>query len=121
MCSNLYKLNSKTENYNADKTKIYYIELSYKERMTNYQQTKIYKIESYLGYMLIGTNKGVRVATVESDGSLSYGPLVIEESNGVYDFAFRDRFVTTEDNVVSPTLKVPLAIRRLKFLGSNVP
>ena len=51
------------------------------------------KIESYLGYMLIGTNKGVRVATVESDGSLSYGPLVIEESNGVRDFAFRDRFV----------------------------
>lgn len=51
------------------------------------------KIESYLGYMLIGTNKGVRVATVESDGSLNYGPLVIEESNGVRDFAFRDRFV----------------------------
>ena len=51
------------------------------------------KIETYLGYMLIGTNKGVRVATIESDGSLNYGPLVIEESNGVYDFAFRDRFV----------------------------
>jgi len=51
------------------------------------------KIETYLGYMLIGTNKGVRVATTEVDGSLNYGPLVIEESNGVYDFAFRDRFV----------------------------
>jgi len=51
------------------------------------------KIETYLGYMMIGTNKGVRVATTEVDGSLSYGPLVIEESNGVRDFAFRDRFV----------------------------
>ena len=51
------------------------------------------KIETYLGYMMIGTNKGVRAATIESDGSLSYGPLIIEESNGVRDFAFRDRFV----------------------------
>ena len=61
----------------------------------------VYKIETYLGYMLIGTNKGVRVATVESDGSLSYGPLVIEESNGVYDFAFRDRFVWITGAVAS--------------------
>lgn len=51
------------------------------------------KIETYLGYMIIGTNKGVRVATISSDSSLSYGPLIFEESNGVYDFAFRDRFV----------------------------
>jgi len=51
------------------------------------------KIETYLGYMMIGTNKGVRAATIESDGSLSYGPLIIEESNGVRDFAFRDKFV----------------------------
>jgi hypothetical protein len=59
------------------------------------------KIETYLGYMLIGTNKGVRVSTIESDGSLNYGPLVIEESNGVYDFAFRDRFVWVTGAVAS--------------------
>jgi hypothetical protein len=53
---------------------------------------KIYKIEYYLGYMLIGTNKGVRVATVNDDGSVLYGPLMIETSQPVYDFAFRDRF-----------------------------
>jgi hypothetical protein len=54
------------------------------------------KIESYLGYMLIGTNKGVRVSTIEADGSLAYGPLVIEDNLGATasrDFAFRDRFV----------------------------
>jgi len=52
------------------------------------------KIEYYLGYLMIGTNKGVRAAVVsETDGSINYGPLIIEESNGVYDFAFRDRFV----------------------------
>ena len=52
------------------------------------------KIEYYLGYLMIGTNKGVRAAEIsEQDGSINYGPLIIEESNGVYDFAFRDKFV----------------------------
>jgi len=52
------------------------------------------KIEYYLGYLMIGTNKGVRAAVVsDQDGSINYGPLIIEESNGVYDFAFRDKFV----------------------------
>jgi hypothetical protein len=52
------------------------------------------KIEYYLGYLIIGTNKGVRAAIIlDQDGSINYGPLIIEESNGVYDFAFRDKFV----------------------------
>ena len=52
------------------------------------------KIESYLGYLLIGTNKGVRVATIsDTNGDLSYGPLIIEGDNIGLDFAFRDRFV----------------------------
>jgi len=54
----------------------------------------VYKIESYLGYLMIGTNKGMRVATIsDTTGDLSYGPLIFEDVNGVYDFAFRDRFV----------------------------
>ena len=58
------------------------------------------KIEYYLGYLMIGTNKGVRAATIsEQDGSINYGPLIIEESNGVYDFAFRDRFVWATGSV----------------------
>ena len=52
------------------------------------------KLSYYLGYMLIGTSKGVRVATInDQDGSLAYGPLVIETTQPVYDFATRDRFV----------------------------
>jgi hypothetical protein len=52
------------------------------------------KIESYLGYLVIGTNKGVRVASIsDTNGDLSYGPLIIEASNTGLDFAFRDRFV----------------------------
>ena len=54
----------------------------------------VYKIESYLGYLMIGTNKGMRVAVIsDATGDLSYGPLIFEDTNGVYDFAFRDRFV----------------------------
>jgi hypothetical protein len=52
------------------------------------------KIESYLGYLVIGTNKGVRVAQIsDTNGNLSYGPLIIEGDNIGLDFAFRDRFV----------------------------
>lgn len=52
------------------------------------------KLYYYLGYMVIGTNKGIRVATVsDQDGSLNYGPLIVETSQPVYDFAGRDRFV----------------------------
>ena len=52
----------------------------------------IHKISYYLGYMLIGTSKGIRVATVDDNGSVIYGPLMVETSQPCYDFAFRDRF-----------------------------
>jgi len=52
------------------------------------------KLYYYLGYMMIGTNKGIRVATVsDQDGSINYGPLIVETIQPVYDFAARDRFV----------------------------
>lgn len=53
---------------------------------------RIYKIAYYLGYMMIGTTKGIRVAAVADDGSLAYGPLIWENNQPVYDFCFRDRF-----------------------------
>jgi hypothetical protein len=52
------------------------------------------KLYYYLGYMMIGTNKGVRAAVVsDQDGSINYGPLIIETSQPCYDFAGRDRFI----------------------------
>jgi hypothetical protein len=52
------------------------------------------KLYYYLGYMMIGTSKGMRASVVSpDDGSLSYGPLIVETSQPVYDFAARDRFV----------------------------
>lgn len=54
----------------------------------------IHKIFYYLGYMMIGTNKGVRAANIsDADGAISYGPLIVETLQPCYDFAARDRFV----------------------------
>ena len=48
-------------------------------------------IDIYLGtFMVICTSKGVRVAAVQDDGSIKYGPIIVEgDFKGV---AFRDRF-----------------------------
>jgi hypothetical protein len=52
------------------------------------------KIYYYLGFMMIGTNKGIRASVVSDvDGSINYGPLILETVQPVYDFAARDRFV----------------------------
>ena len=60
---------------------------------------RVFKIYYYLGYMMIGTDKGLRVAAVSDDGSLAYGPLVFESEQPVYDFAARDRYVWCATNV----------------------
>ena len=53
-----------------------------------------FKISYYLDYMAIGTNQGVRIAQLSStDGSIAYGPLTVETTQPVYDFAFRDRYI----------------------------
>ena len=54
----------------------------------------VHKIHYYLGYMVIGTNKGIRIANVsETDGSILYGPLILETSQPVYDFTSKDHFI----------------------------
>ena len=49
----------------------------------------------YLGtYMMIGTNKGVRVGIIDGNGDISYGPLIYEKTDVLHtlSFAFKDRF-----------------------------
>ena len=49
----------------------------------------------YLGtYMLIGTNRGIRVGIIDSNGDISYGPLTYEKADSTHtlSFAFKDRF-----------------------------
>lgn len=46
----------------------------------------VLSLYSYVGaYLAIGTSKGVRVANIESEGSLTLGPLVVETTDGSYD------------------------------------
>jgi hypothetical protein len=60
------------------------------------------KLYYYLGYMIIGTSKGLRIANVnDQDGSLAYGPLVFETNQPVYDVACADRFVWATTGVGS--------------------
>ena len=54
---------------------------------------RVYKMFYYLGYMCIGTSLGIRVASIDDFGSITYGPLIVETTQAVYDFAARDRFV----------------------------
>jgi len=49
----------------------------------------------YLGtYIMIGTNKGVRVGIIDGNGDISYGPLTYEKTDVSHtlSFAFKDRF-----------------------------
>ena len=55
---------------------------------------RVFRIFYYLGYMAIGTSKGIRIATVnDQDGSITYGPLIVETTQPCYDFAARDHFI----------------------------
>jgi len=50
---------------------------------------------TYLGkYMLIGTNKGVRVGLIDTAGNIAYGGLTYEQGSNdhITGFAFQDRF-----------------------------
>lgn len=80
----------------------------------------IHSIKYYLGYMIIGTSKGIRIATVSvDDGSIAYGPIIAETDQPVYDIAFRDRFVwfTSKVNGDSGLTRIDLGaqIEPLRF------
>jgi hypothetical protein len=60
----------------------------------------VFKISYYLGSMAIGTNQGMRMADASQlDGSITYGALIFESDQPVYDFAFRDRYIWAASGV----------------------
>ena len=84
----------------------------------------VHKIYYYLGYMMIGTNKGIRAAVVsDQDGSINYGPLIVETSQPCYDFAARDHFVWCATSVAGEpgVIRVDLSneIETLRFAYAN--
>lgn len=52
----------------------------------------VHTIKYYLGFMLIGTSYGARVAQVLDGGDIVYGPLLFKSSQPVYQFACDDHF-----------------------------
>ena len=84
----------------------------------------VHKIYYYLGYMMIGTNRGIRAAAVnDQDGSISYGPLIVETTQPCYDFAARDKYVwcATSVNGEPGLIRVDLGdeIEPLRFAYAN--
>jgi hypothetical protein len=60
----------------------------------------VFKISYYLGNLAIGTSQGMRMADVNSlDGSITYGALIFESDQPVYDFGFRDRYIWAASGV----------------------
>jgi hypothetical protein len=60
----------------------------------------VFKISYYLGNLAIGTNQGMRMADASQlDGSITYGALIFESTQPVYDFGFRDRYIWAASGV----------------------
>lgn len=65
-------------------------------------------------FMGIATNKGFRVATLDSAGTITYGPLLFTNADGVHGIAGRDRFLYTGNtnsiNGASGTMRVDVSV-----------
>ena len=81
---------------------------------------KVLSMFSYLGYIIIGTSKGARVAQVEpTTGDLAYGPLIFETTDGVKSIFAKDRFVwcAGKPNSVTGLIRIDLSeqVSTLRF------
>ena len=56
-------------------------------------------MQFYLGYMAIGTNKGIRIAQVANDGSLTLGPLLVETEFAVTGFVANGNYIWASTTV----------------------
>lgn len=61
----------------------------------------VHSIKYYLGYMLIGTSRGARVAQVDTNGGIVYGPLLFETTQPVYQFATTDHYAWCTAQIAS--------------------
>jgi hypothetical protein len=85
----------------------------------------VFSLYSYLGtFIMVGTNKGARIATLDQNGDMQYGPLVFTNTNGVYDFEGRDSYIwagnTNGINTNSGTTRINLG-QPLTLIGYAQP
>lgn len=69
-------------------------------------------IEYYLGYLVIGTNKGVRIATVNANGDLVYGPLLFD-GHAINGLVSNDRFVYAATSIETSNNKTNAILIRI--------
>jgi len=78
-------------------------------------------IDSYLGFIFIGTNKGVRFATADTSGNLTLGAIIPTTNGSVQGFTFENRFVwftwTNYDNTSGGLGRLDIST----FTGTNTP
>lgn len=78
-------------------------------------------IAAYVGVIVLGTNKGVRLAAPDTTGNLTYGPLVVSTGASVTCLEGEDRFVwfgwTNYDTVSTGLGRLDLAL----FTGTLRP
>ena len=84
----------------------------------------VHKIYYYLGYLMIGTDNGIRAAVIsDQDGSINYGPLIVETSQPCYDFAARDHYIWCATGVAGEpgTIRLDLSneLETLRFAWAN--
>ena len=54
---------------------------------------RVNAIHFYLGYLVVGTNKGARICPVNVNGDLTLGPLLVETSYGINGFTERGTYI----------------------------
>lgn len=109
--SYVYRVSIKSDATNLE-TPIVSLELPRGETITN--------IFGYLGFVLLGTNKGVRFCSTDSQNNLVAGP-IIPTSGSVLDFTADDKYVwfayTNYDSVSGGLGRLDLST----FTGTNTP
>lgn len=68
-------------------------------------------IEAYLGYLVIGTSLGIRIATVNNDGTITYGPLLFESNYPVNGFVFNGTYVYAATTAISNNIPRAILVR----------
>lgn len=83
----------------------------------------VHAIKAYLGYMAIGTTRGVRIAQILDGGGLVYGPLLFESPQTCNGFAVNGTFIWAACGVGTDTglVRIDLAtqIDTLRFAYAN--
>lgn len=54
---------------------------------------KVKSLKHYLGYLAVGTNKGVRICNIDVNGDVTLGPLLVESSYEINGFAAKDTYL----------------------------